>query len=84
MRKTGVFQRSQQVQVGANSGETISISIGPLASQKLWGAKAGYALWADAPFMTQATSDPQPNGLGASSFQISSSTGSAVINVTAD
>ena len=78
------FQRSQQVQVGANSGETVSISIGPLASRELWGAKAGYAMWADAPFMTQVTSDPQPNGLEASSFQISSSKGSAVINVAAD
>ena len=56
----------------------------PLASRELWGAKAGYAMWADAPFMTQVTSDPQPNGLDASSFQISSSKGSAVINVAAD
>lgn len=78
------FQRSQQIQVGANAGNTIDISVGPLASRELWGATAGYALWADAPFITPATSAPEPNGLGASSFLITSATGSAVIDVSAD
>jgi flagellin len=78
------WNESTAIQVGVNDGDQIDFSLTPMAAVDFLAAKEGYALWSDAPFRTDANTDPPPNGLSASSFTISNSIGVTTIAIEAN
>ena len=72
----------RNIQSGSSQSDSFEISLGAMSAVDFYGTSEGFGLWADAPFMSSATTAPPLNGLGASSFNISSASGDTLIEIS--
>ena len=72
----------RNIQVGSSSADFVSISLNPLSPHDLFSGSKAFAIWSDAPFISPASTSPPANGMQASSFRISSTSGDTIIETS--
>ena len=71
----------RQIQVGVNDGDTVTVSTFPTSSMELIGGLEGEILWGDVDGIVGPSGSPPPSDVSDTDFTITSSSGSAVIDV---